>query len=238
MSMPLDDRVVVITGGAGGLGQSVTRACLSAGAKVVVAYRGQLEPSGLTTRLGADNAEQLQWIAADLTDEASVTALAENTLARYGRVDGWLNLVGGYAGGVAVADLALADFEAMFTLNVRTAFLGSRAALRAMLPRRQGSIVNVSSLGALRGTAGHAGYAPSKAAVIRLTETLAAEGASAGIRANVVLPGLIDTPANRAAMPDADRSTWVSPDAIAAVLVFLLSDAARGISGASLPVGG
>jgi NAD(P)-dependent dehydrogenase (short-subunit alcohol dehydrogenase family) len=137
-----------------------------------------------------------------------------------------------------VADLELAEFEAMLTLNLRTAFLGSRAAFRAMQPRRRGSIVNVSSLGALRGTAGHAGYAAAKAAVIRLTETLAAEGAPYGIRANVVLPGMIDTPANRAAMPEADRSTWVAPEDIAAVLVFLLSDAARAINGASLPIGG
>ncbi|OYT71906.1 MAG: hypothetical protein CFK52_06620 [Chloracidobacterium sp. CP2_5A] len=240
--MPLQERVVVITGAAGGLGQAVTRACLLAGARVVAAHRGRLDRDALSPELGSAElgaeAPRLQLVEADLTDEAAAEALAEAALQRQGRLDGWLNLVGGYAGGTPVAELTLADFEAMFALNVRTAFLGSRAALRAMLPRGRGSVVNVSSLGALRGMAGHAGYAASKAAVIRLTETLAAEAAPRGVRVNVILPGLIDTPANRAAMPDADRSTWVAPETIAAVLVFLLSDAARGINGASLPVGG
>ncbi|MCS7080536.1 MAG: SDR family oxidoreductase [Chloracidobacterium sp.] len=235
--MPLKDQVVVITGGTGGLGQAVVRACLQAGAQVVTSHRGNLHQETFAAAFGPD-ANRLQLVAADLTNEASVDALAQTVLQQYSRLDGWLNLVGGYAGGTPVTDLSLADFEAMFTLNLRTAFLGSRAALRAMLPRQRGSIVNVSSLGALRGTAGHAGYAASKAAVIRLTETMAAEAAPYGVRVNVVLPGMIDTPANRAAMPDADRSTWVAPEAIAAVLVFLLSDAAQGVNGASLPVGG
>ncbi len=235
--MPLQERVVVITGAAGGLGQAVTRSCLLAGARVVAAHRGGLDRNAFSAQLGVA-AERLQLVAADLTDEAAAEALAQAALQAQGGLDGWLNLAGGYAGGAPATEVTLADFEAMFALNARTAFLGSRAALRAMQPRRRGSIVNVSSLGALRGTAGHAGYAASKAAVIRLTETLAAEAAPFGIRVNVILPGMIDTPANRAALPDADRSTWVAPDAVADALVFLLSDAARGINGASLPVGG
>ena len=235
--MSLQEHVIVITGGTGGLGPAVVQSCLRAGAMVVVSYRGQIAVDEWRSRFGAEDG-QLALVPADLTDETSVPALADYALEQYGRLDGWLNLVGGYAGGTPVADLELAEFEAMLTLNLRTAFLGSRAAFRAMQPRRRGSIVNVSSLGALRGTAGHAGYAAAKAAVIRLTETLAAEGTPYGIRANVVLPGMIDTPANRAAMPEADRSTWVAPEDIAAVLVFLLSDAARAINGASLPIGG
>ncbi len=235
--MSLQEQVVVITGSTGGLGPAVVQACLRAGAVVVAGHRGHVAPDEWRSRFESA-AGQLALVSADLTDETSVPALADYALEQYGRLDGWLNLVGGYAGGTPVADLELAEFEAMLTLNLRTAFLGSRAAFRAMQPRRRGSIVNVSSLGALRGTAGHAGYAAAKAAVIRLTETLAAEGAPYGIRANVVLPGMIDTPANRAAMPDADRSTWVAPEDIAAVLVFLLSDAARAVSGASLPIGG
>ncbi|MGQ9896549.1 MAG: SDR family NAD(P)-dependent oxidoreductase [Acidobacteriota bacterium] len=235
--MSLQNQVIVITGGTGGLGVPVVQSCLRAGATVVMSYRGQAAPNHLRSQLG-DEATRLELVAADLMDENSVSALADRAVQQHGKLDGWLNLVGGYAGGTPIADLDLADFEAMLTLNLRTAFLGSRAAFRAMQPHRRGSIVNVSSLGALRGTAGHAGYAAAKSAVVRLTETLAAEGAPYGIRANVILPGMIDTPANRAAMPDADRSTWVAPEDIAAVLVFLLSDAARAMSGASLPVGG
>jgi NAD(P)-dependent dehydrogenase (short-subunit alcohol dehydrogenase family) len=219
------------------LGPAVVRACLRAGAAVVASYRGQRDQDELRRWFGAED-NQLRLVPADLTEESGAVALTDCAMQQYGRLDGWLNLVGGYAGGIPVADLELADLEAMLTLNLRTAFLGSRTAFRAMQPRQRGSIVNVSSLGALRGTAGHAGYAAAKAAVIRLTEALAAEGAPYGIRANVVLPGVIDTPANRAAMPEADRSTWVAPEDVADVLVFLLSDAARSITGASIPIGG
>lgn len=235
--MSLKDQVIVVTGGTGGLGRAVVRACLQAEAHVVVTHRRPVQRETFAADFGPD-AARLRLEPADLTNEAQVDALADAVLRNYGKLDGWLNLVGGYAGGTPVTSLSLADFEAMFTLNVRTAFLGGRAALRAMQPRRCGAVVNVSSLGALRGTAGHAGYAAAKAAVIRLTETMAAEAAPYGVRVNVVLPGMIDTPANRAAMPDADRTSWVAPEAVAAVIVFLLSDAARGLNGAALPVGG
>lgn len=235
--MNLNDLSVVVTGGTGGLGEVAVAAFLAAGATVTATHSPRSAPQSadFAARFG-DGASRLHLIGVNLTDEASVAALAESVQEKTGKIDAWVNIVGGYAGGTSVADTSLEEFERMFTLNLRTAFLGSRAAMRAMLPRKTGRIINVSSKGGLRGSALHAGYAASKSAIIRLTETLAAEAAGHGITANVLLPGMIDTPANRAAMPDADRSGWVSPSDIAAVMVFLASPEARGVNGASIEV--
>jgi NAD(P)-dependent dehydrogenase (short-subunit alcohol dehydrogenase family) len=146
--------------------------------------------------------------------------------------------VGTYRGGKPVHDEPFETWELLFDANLRTTVMTVRAVIPVMLRQGSGRIVNVGSRSALHGGAKAGAYAASKSAVIRLTESLAAELAAAAIGVNCVLPGTIDTPQNRQAMPDADFSTWVTPETVAEVIVFLVSDAARGITGAAIPVFG
>jgi NAD(P)-dependent dehydrogenase (short-subunit alcohol dehydrogenase family) len=230
-------KVALVTGAGGNLGGAVARAFYASGASVVLVDRS-------TERLNAlYPAEQfvparVHFAAADLADEASVMALVAGALDRFGRIDILANTVGGYRAGTPVHETPLETWDFMLTLNARTAFLISKAVIPTMLAQRYGKIVHVAARGGLTGTARHSAYAASKSAVIRLTETLAAELRHEGINVNCVLPGTIDTPQNRAEAPGADYSKWVAPEAIADVILFLASDAARAVNGAAVPVYG
>jgi NAD(P)-dependent dehydrogenase (short-subunit alcohol dehydrogenase family) len=170
----------------------------------------------------------------DLTDETA-TALAMAKIEReMGKIDGLVNIAGGFTW-ACVADAPAHVWETMFRINVVTAVTATRAALEA-LRRSGGSIVNIGANAAGHGTAGMAAYAASKSGVARLTEALAEELAADGVRVNAILPSIIDTPANRIDMPDADFGSWVTPLALARVILFLLSDAAAAITGATIPV--
>jgi NAD(P)-dependent dehydrogenase (short-subunit alcohol dehydrogenase family) len=230
----LSGRVVIVTGAAGNLGQAVAQALASAGARRVLLDRS-LER---LKKVYAEGAETLLLGDADLTDEASVARSVDAALKRYGRIDALANTVGGFAGGRKIHEEDLATWEAMQRINLRTALLACRAVVPLMRKQGGGRIVNVAARAALSGVAGLGAYCASKSAVIRLTETLAAELKDDGITVNCVLPGTIDTPQNRRAMPEADFSKWVEPAAIAEVMLFLISDAARAVSGAALPVYG
>jgi NAD(P)-dependent dehydrogenase (short-subunit alcohol dehydrogenase family) len=226
------DRSVLITGGTGGLGGAVTAAFLEAGWRVVLPTRHDtVDPTG------TGGAEVLPGV--DLTDQ---TAVAAAVRAAAGRPDAPLravvNLVGGYAGGTNVHELPLADFEQQFTLNVRPTFLVTRAALPHLIDAGGGSIVCVSSRAAVQPFAGSSGYIASKAAVIAFAQAVAVEYRNAGVRCNAVLPSTIDTPANRAAQPDADFGRWVAPVHIAATIRFLASDESADTSGAAIPAYG
>lgn len=231
------DRVALVTGATGNLGGAVARAFYEAGASLVLVDRS-------TERLAAAypaeqfSALRVHFASADLTDEASVTALVAGALDRFGRIDILANTVGGYRAGALVHETPLETWEFMLTLNARTAFLISKAVIPAMLAQGGGKIVHVAARGGVSGSAKHSAYAASKSAVIRLVETLAAELRHDGINVNCVLPGTIDTPQNRAAMPGADHSRWVTPEAIAEVMLFLASEAARAVNGAAIPVYG
>jgi NAD(P)-dependent dehydrogenase (short-subunit alcohol dehydrogenase family) len=235
------DRSVLITGGMGGLGGAVTTAFLEAGWRVVLPTRRDTNHTSDTTDTGdtgrAGRAEVLPGV--DLTDQAAVAA-AVRTAA--GRADAPLravvNLVGGYAGGTNVHELPLADFEQQFTLNLRPTFLVTRAALPHLIDAGGGSIVCVSSRAAVQPFAGSSGYIASKAAVTAFAQAVAVEYRNAGVRCNVVLPSTIDTPANRAAQPDADFGRWVAPAHIAATIRFLAGDESADTSGAAIPVYG
>ena len=146
------------------------------------------------------------------------------------------NTVGGYRGGQPVHEMSLETWDSLFSLNARTAFILSRAIVPSMLRQGSGKIVHVAARAALAGTARTAAYSASKAALVRLVESLAAEVRPKGINVNCVLPGTIDTPENRAAMPRADHSRWAKPEAIADVIVFLASDAARAMNGVAVPL--
>jgi len=222
-------RTVMITGAAGNLGRAVARAFAAHGARLLLVDR---DLDALQASYGPAN--ELQSLAqADLLDRAAVDALAHDR-----RIDVLCNLAGGFAMGPRVHELADADLDRLFDVNVRTMLNAVRAVVPAMLQAGAGAIVNVGATAALRGAAGMGAYCASKDAVIRLTEAMAAELRDDGIRVNCVLPSIIDTPENRAAMPDADFSRWVAPEALADVIVFLASRGARAVHGAAVPVAG
>ncbi len=174
----------------------------------------------------------------DLVDPAALSRLIMDTVARFSRVDVLVNTVGGYRGGKPVHEDDLANWDFLFNINVRTTLLACRAVIPEMLRQGRGKIVNVASRTGLMGSAGYSAYSASKSAVLRLTESLAQELKDSNINVNCVMPATIDTPQNRQASPGADFSKWVEPAAIADVILFLASDAARAITGAALPVFG
>jgi NAD(P)-dependent dehydrogenase (short-subunit alcohol dehydrogenase family) len=233
----LDGSVALITGSTGALGGVTARRFRAAGARLALPARDPAKLAEALPELAADPDGVLA-LAGDLDDPAAVDALVAATVERFGRLDLVVHVAGGFAGGRPVADTPVEVWDRQWHTNARPAFLLSRAAARVMRERRSGAIVHVASTAALAGGAGVAAYSASKAAVVRLTESLAAELAGSGVRVNCVLPGTIDTAANRAAMPDADRSKWVDPEAIAEVLLFLVSPAAAAVHGAALPVTG
>lgn len=234
MSFDLTDQVVVVTGASGGLGGAVARALLDAGARLALVERNAEKLAAAAQRLDPGGGSTFTH-RCDLGDAPAVEAMAAAVLDRFGRIDGLVNLAGGFRGGVAVHETPLADWDAMLDQNARPLFHLARAVVPAMIARRRGTIVAVASRAALAGGAGVAPYSASKAAVVRLTESLAAELAPHGIRANAILPSTIDTPANRAAMPDADHRAWVAPAALADLVVFLVSEASRAVNGAAIP---
>ncbi|MEA2193411.1 MAG: hypothetical protein QOI73_3532 [Solirubrobacteraceae bacterium] len=226
-------RSALVTGGTGGLGSAVTRALLDGGWRVVVPVHNDAERERL------DAPPRLVLEAADLLDPASaaaVTAIAAgDAAAPLGAV---VNLVGGFAAGGRVHETAVEDFEHQLRLNLRPAYLVCAAALPALQAAGGGAIVCVSSRAAVKPFPGAAGYIVSKAAVLAFVDVLAAEYRDDDIRANAILPSVIDTPANRRSMPDADHSSWVSPEQIAGVVRWLCEDASAAVSGAHVPVYG
>jgi len=237
MSGNFTEKVVLVAGGTGGLGRAVSLAFLAEGAKVAVTYRKQEELDALKTAAGA-NASQLEGFGVDVTDEAAVRQLVEKILAQHGRLDVLVITVGGYAGGTKLWELETKVFDQMLALNLRSGYALSRAAVRAMLKRGRGAIVNVAAKAAVDHAAGAAAYAASKSAAVALLDALAADVKGSGIRVNSILPSIIDTEVNRKAMPSADFSKWPKPEDIARVILFLCSDDARVIHGAAIPVYG
>ena len=220
-------RAAIVTGGTGGLGTAVVATLLDDGWQVVVPWIAERELERLPPRDG------LTLVQADLFEASSARAVVE---AADAPVAGLVNLVGGFAAGQPVATTPVEDFESQFRLNLRPAYLMVQAAWDAMREAGAASIVLVSSRSALRPFSGAAGYCASKAAVATLAAVIAAEGAEDGIRCNAILPSVIETPANRAAMgPDAQM---VPPAQIARTIAYLLSDAAAATSGAAIPVYG
>lgn len=221
------DRVALVTGGAGGLGRAVVDAFLADGWRVAVPthHAGDLEADG----------ERLASFVADLAEEESAARAVEEAVSWAGRLDAVVHTVGGYAGGAPLHETAVEQWDRMMQLNLRSAFLIARAAI----PRlgEDGALVFVSARAAVRGRKGHAAYAVAKAGVLTLVEAIAEEY-KGRVRANAVLPGTIDTPANRASMPDARQESWTPPAEIARVILFLASPASAPVSGGAIPVYG
>ena len=209
---------------------AVARAFLDAGATVV----------GVSPRVDAAPVADARFLplAADIATPDGASQASRGALDLAGRVDALIHLVGGFAGGKHVSETTDETWLKMLSLNLNTAFYMSRAILPHMLAARRGRIVAVGSRTGVEPAAGLSAYGVSKAALIALVRTIAAEVRDAGITANVILPSVIDTPANRAASPGADTSKWVQPESIASLLVWLASDAAADVNGAVIPVYG
>jgi len=231
------EKVVLVAGGTGGLGRAVSLAFLEQGATVVVTFREKegLDALKIAARV---HSVRLAGFGVDVTDEAAVGQLVDKILAQNGRLDILVNAVGAYAGGTKLWELEAKVFDQMLALNLRSGYALSRAAVRAMLKVGQGAIVNVASKAAVDHAAGAAAYAASKSAAVALLDSMAADLKSSGIRVNTILPSVIDTEANRKAMPAADFSKWPKPEEIARVILFLCSDDAKVIHGAAIPVYG
>lgn len=226
----IDGKTVLITGADGGLGNAVTRAFLDAGALVAGVSR--------SVKAGAISHERLLPVTADLGNAEGAQSAVDRVRERWGKVDVVAHLVGGFAGGTSVAETGLRDFDRMIDLNLRSALHLFQAVLPHMREQRSGRIIAVGSRAAVEPAPMIGVYAASKAALVSLVRTVAAENKDAGITANIVLPGTMDTPANRAAMPDADPARWVSTGQVAALMVHLASDAASQINGAVIPISG
>jgi len=237
MNGKFEGQVVLVTGGTGGLGRAVSLAFLEQGARVVVTYRKKEEWATLQTAARA-NSEKLEAASMDVTNEAAARQFVDGVVVRHGRVDALVNTVGAYAGGVKLWELDAQVWEQQFALNVRSGFVMARAAVPTMLKQGSGAIVNVASKAAVDHAPGASAYAASKAAAVAMIDSLAADLKGTGVRANSILPSIIDTAANRKAMPNADFSKWPKPEEIARVILFLCCEDANLIQGAAIPVYG
>jgi NAD(P)-dependent dehydrogenase (short-subunit alcohol dehydrogenase family) len=230
-------RVAIITGAVGNLGAATAKAFQRAGARTVLVDRSQDRLRHAYADLAGSREHFLAW-GVDLTDAASVSRMVAEARERFGRLDVLVNTVGGFRGGKPVHEDDPENWDFLFAINVRTTLECCRAVIPYMLRAGAGKIVNIASRGALAGDSGFSAYSAAKSAVIRLTESLADELKLAGVTVNCVLPGTIDTPQNRKDRPTADHGKWVEPAAIADVILFLASDAARAVNGAAVPVFG
>jgi NAD(P)-dependent dehydrogenase (short-subunit alcohol dehydrogenase family) len=227
----------MITGGAGNLGTATARAFLAQGARLVLIDRAPDRLKKLYPELAGSSDHYLA-PSVDVLNVEAVDRTVVEALNRLGRIDVLVNTAGGFRAGPSLDQTPLDDWDALFDLNAKSVFLTCRAVIPAMRRQQFGRIVNISSRGGLKGDAGMALYSASKAAVIRLTESMASELKDAGINVNCVLPSIIDTEPNRQAMPSADFTRWVKPESVARVIVFLASDDAADVNGAAIPVFG
>ena len=226
----MKDKVVLVTGASGGLGAFVTRAFLEAGATVVGVSRkiqqSEFDSSAFTA------------LPAEISTAAGAKAMVESLVKKFGRLDVVAHTVGGFAGGSSVAETGDALFQRMLDVNLNSTFYLLRAVLPVMRKTGNGRIIAVGSRAALEPGAGVGAYSASKAAMVSLIKTIALENKDAGITANVILPGTMDTPTNRKAMPNADTGKWVHPANVARLMVWLAGDGGKDVNGAAIPVYG
>jgi len=222
-------KVVLVTGADGGLGTYVTQAFLDAGATVV----------GTSIKIRPSDFESANFtaLAAEISTSAGAKSLVDQVVERFGKLDVVAHTVGGFAGGQSIADTDDATFQRMFDLNLNCVFYILRAAV-PLLRNTSGRVIAIGSRAALEPGAGVGAYSASKAAMVSLIRTVAVENKDAGLTANVILPGTMDTPANRKAIPNADISKWVQPASVAKLVVWLAGEAGKDVNGAVIPVYG
>jgi NAD(P)-dependent dehydrogenase (short-subunit alcohol dehydrogenase family) len=226
----MKDKIALVTGANGGLGSCVTRAFLDAGATVI----------GVSRKIQQSEFDGPSFTAlpAELSTASGAKTMVDKAVAQFGRLDVVAHTVGGFAGGQSIAETSDATFQQMFDVNLNTTFYLLRAVLPAMRKTGSGRIIAIGSRAALEPGAGVGAYSASKAAMVSLIRTVALENKDAGITANVILPGTMDTPANRKAMPDADFTKWVRPATVASLIVWLAGEAGKDVNGAVIPVYG
>jgi NAD(P)-dependent dehydrogenase (short-subunit alcohol dehydrogenase family) len=237
MEINFNGKVVIVTGAVGALGSAVSQAFRQAGAKVAYVDRANERMERVAAEVAQDPEHNLV-VCADLMTLEGAEQMATEVSDYFGSIDVLINTVGGFRSGKPLHETPKETWDLMMDLNARTVYNTCKAVIPHMLRSRSGAIVSVAARPGLTGKENMAAYSVSKAAVLRLTESMAAELRVAGIRVNCVIPGTIDTSANREDMPDADTSRWVKPDSLAGVILFLSSDLARDITGAAVPVYG
>jgi NAD(P)-dependent dehydrogenase (short-subunit alcohol dehydrogenase family) len=230
-------RRILLTGGTGALGHAVTRRLLQAGHRVATTWRVEDERDHLVSELGSTG-DQLVFVAADVTDPDAVDLAVDEAAAQLGGIDALVHLVGTWKGGEEVHEHSMETWTRMIDINLTSGFLCCRVALPWMRKSGWGRIVLVSARTARFDRAGQAAYSIAKAGVGLLAEVISEENRSFGVTANAIAPSILDTPANRSAMPDADHSTWIPPRDVAATIEFLCSEEAGHLRGAWLPLTG
>lgn len=231
------NRVVLVSGATGGLGPAVVRMFAAEGARLVLTARSQDELQKLVADLALP-ADQTMLVTGDLTQPDAAGTVVREALQRFGALDVVAHVMGGFSGGTSVSETAIETWLQMLDINLTAAFLLARATLPAMLQRGQGRLIFVSSRNGSQPAANFSAYGVSKSGLDMLVRVLSEETRQRGINVNAVAPSLIDTPANRSAMPNANYAAWVSPESIAGVIHFLASDAARDVHGAIVPIYG
>jgi NAD(P)-dependent dehydrogenase (short-subunit alcohol dehydrogenase family) len=234
----LDKKIVLVTGGTGGLGREVSMAFLDAGATVLVSFRVAEEYASLVAAAEKIGASKPIGADVDVTDAHAVEKFIAGIVADHGRLDILVNTVGGYAGGTNLWDSDARTYDKMLALNLAAGYVLARAVVPQMIKQNRGWVVNIASKAAIDHAAGGSLYAASKAAALAMMDSLAADVKPFNINVNSILPSIIDTAANRAAMPKADFSKWPKPEEIARVILFLCTEDARVIHGAAIPVYG
>jgi len=233
MVYDFSNKVVLITGGTGALGRAVVEAFTSANAISIATYITDKEAQKAKTKIGT-----LDLVKADITKEDEVRKLASNIIQKHNRIDVLVNVVGGFIGGKKVSDLEESEWDKMMNVNLKSAFLISKHVLPVMVLAKQGKMIHISSRTGMKSSGLDSAYAASKSGLIRLVESISEEVKEYGINVNCILPSIIDTDANRKAMPNSDFSKWVKTGDLTNLVLFLCSEDAKAISGAAIPAYG
>ena len=226
------NKIVLVTGGTGALGRSITKAFLESNATVVSSYLNDRETGKI------DNKSSIQLVKANVTNEEEIEKLVLSVLDKHGRIDILVNVVGAYLGGKTVVELEEKEWDLMMNVNLKSAFLISKHVTRQMISSKYGKIIHVSSRIGLHSEGYDSAYAASKSGLIRLVESLSKETKELNINVNCIMPSIIDTEANRKAMPNADFNKWVKPEELANIVLFLSSEEAKTITGVATPTFG
>ena len=231
------NEIIMITGAIGQLGVVLAETFRAANAKLALVDRGEDRLKKTFPDL-VDIPDYLLVDCADMMDQAAVEQAVKKAINHFGKIDVLVNTVGGFRAGQRLHETPLETWDSLLNLNARSVFIACQQVIPHMINQGSGKITNIAARPGIEGQPGMAAYSASKSAVLRLTESMSAELKDQGINVNCVIPGTIDTPKNRGELPEADFSTWVTPESLADVILFISSSAARDIHGAALPVYG